>query len=212
MQYGIYIDAARCMGCFACIVACKDLHDLPAGPASWIRVKTTERGRFPHLSVSFLPLLCFHCRQPACLEACPAQAVSKRAEDGIVVVDREACLGKDSCGLCLEACPYDAPQFWTEDNPKMQKCDLCLDRLQKGEKAFCALSCPMEAIVIGPLEELQARFGKERETEGFTFDPNLEPSVVFKAKRVSSALRPCREYITPEKEGVFGGGDGGRSG
>lgn len=197
MQYGIYIDAVRCMGCFACVVACKDLHDIPAGPASWLRVKTTERGRYPQISVSFLPLLCWHCLRPACLEACPGQAIRKRPEDGIVIVDRELCLGKDSCGLCLEACPYRTPQFGAEEDPKMQKCDLCLDRLENGEKPFCVLSCPMEALIIGPLEELRAAYGDKRETEGFRYDPNIEPSVVFRPKKVSLETGPSRIWITP---------------
>lgn len=200
MQYGIYIDAARCMGCFACVVACKDLHDIPAGPASWIRLKTLERGRFPKVSASFLPMLCYHCLHPACLEACPAQAVRKRDQDGIVVVDREVCLGKDSCGLCLEACPYRAPQFGSEEEPKMQKCDLCLDRLERGQSPFCALSCPMEAIVVGPLEELKARYGDIRETDGFSYAPNLEPSVVFRPKKISDVAGPYREWMAPGKE------------
>lgn len=204
MGYGIYLNAQRCIGCFACVVACKDLHDLPAGPVSWLRVKTIERGLFPRLSVSFLPFLCWHCLRPACVEACPAQAVSKRPEDGIVVVDQESCLGKEACGLCLQACPYGTPQFGAEAEAKMQKCDLCLDRLQRGEEAFCALSCPMEAIVIGPLEELKARFGAERESEGFVYDPTLEPSVIFTPKKILDPSSPPREWMTPGEEDVGG--------
>lgn len=134
MQYGIYINEDRCMGCFACVVACKDWHDVPAGPASWMRVKTIEKGRFPNLFVAFLPQTCNHCLNPACVSVCPVNAITKRPEDGIVIVDGETCLGKDQCGLCLQACPYDAPQFGVEENARMQKCDLCLDRLREGEE------------------------------------------------------------------------------
>src|SRR4030042_4323428 len=101
MQYGFYIKEKRCMGCFACVVACKDWQDVPAGPASWIRVKTIEKGKYPNLFVAFLPATCYHCRTPACVSACPVNAVAKRDEDGIVTVDSDACLGKTDCGLCL---------------------------------------------------------------------------------------------------------------
>ncbi len=182
MQYGIYIDENRCMGCFACVVACKDWHDVPAGTASWLRVKTVEKGRYPSLFVAFFPVTCNHCIHPACIPVCPVEAISKREEDGIVIVDREACLGKDQCGQCLEACPYDAPQFGEDADARMQKCDFCLDRLASGEKPICVVSCPMEAIEIGPLDELREKYGDLRETEGFTYLEELEPAVIFKPK------------------------------
>jgi len=80
------------MGYFACVVACKDWHDVPAGPASWLRVKTIENGKYPSLFVAFLPMMCYHCLKPAC----PVNAITKRENDGIVTVDRETCLGKDT--------------------------------------------------------------------------------------------------------------------
>jgi anaerobic dimethyl sulfoxide reductase subunit B (iron-sulfur subunit) len=94
MQLGLYIDQNRCMGCFACVVACKDWHDVPAG-----RLKTIEKGKFPDLFVAFLPTTCGHCRDPECVSVCPAEAITKRDEDGIVVVDGDACLGKEACGM-----------------------------------------------------------------------------------------------------------------
>jgi anaerobic dimethyl sulfoxide reductase subunit B len=197
MQYGFYFDENRCMGCFACVVACKDWHDVPAGPASWIRVKTTEKGRYPDLFVTFLPITCNHCLHPACVSACPVQAVTKRPEDGIVTVDRETCLGKDQCGLCLEACPYEAPQFGEEEEAKMQKCDLCLDRVKEGEKPICVASCPMQALDAGPLEELRAKYGDVRETECFDYSEELGPSVTFKPKEDAAKHSPVRVSITP---------------
>jgi anaerobic dimethyl sulfoxide reductase subunit B len=200
MQYGMYINANRCMGCFACVVACKDWHDLPAGPASWIRVKTIEKGRYPDLYVAFLPQLCYHCAHPPCLDLCPVGAITKRPEDGLVIVDREICLGKKECGQCLEACPYGAPQFGSEDNPKMQKCDLCLDRLDRGEKPVCVLSCPMEALAVGPLEALRSEYGDIREAEGFTYSETTGPSVTFKPKKDAVGLQPQRGTVRPRPE------------
>jgi anaerobic dimethyl sulfoxide reductase subunit B len=198
MQYGIYINEDRCMGCFACVVACKDWHDVPAGPASWIRVKTIEKGQFPNLFVAFLPQTCNHCLNPACVTVCPVNAVTKRPKDGIVTVDGEICLGKDQCGLCLQACPYDAPQFGVEENARMQKCDLCLDRLREGKKPICVISCPMQAIDSGPIEELRKKYGDVRETESFTYFEELSPSVIFKPKIDVRNLALRKVEVTPK--------------
>ena len=186
---GFYFDQTRCTNCFACIVACKDWHDVPAGPVRWIGVKTIEEGRYPHLHVSFLVQCCYHCAKPICVEVCPVQAIQKRKGDGVVVVDREVCLGRDSCGLCSRECPYDAPQFGAEEDAKMQKCDLCLERLMQGLKPICVTACPMRALDAGPMEELIRKYGEGREAEGFCFSPKLEPSIIFKSKSKSTPSR-----------------------
>ena len=59
MQMGFYFDQTRCIGCYACVVACKDWHDIPAGPASWMRVKTLELGKYPRPFVVHLPSPCY---------------------------------------------------------------------------------------------------------------------------------------------------------
>ncbi|UCC59478.1 MAG: 4Fe-4S dicluster domain-containing protein, partial [Dehalococcoidia bacterium] len=152
MQMGFYFDQTRCTGCYTCIVACKDWHDVPAGPASWRRVATIEEGEFPDLFVAFYTSSCYHCAEPACVAACPAGAITKRQEDGVVLVDREKCLGKDQCDLCLQACTYKAPQFGAEPNAKMQMCNLCPDRLEEGKKPICVAGCPMRALDAGPID------------------------------------------------------------
>ncbi len=182
MQLGFYFDQTRCTGCFTCVVACKDWHDVAAGPASWRRVETIERGRFPEVFVASLSTACCHCADPACVSACPVDAIAKREEDGIVVVDSEKCLGKDDCGLCLQACPYEAPQFGAEDNAKVQMCNLCLERWAEGKKPICVDGCPMRALDAGPIDELSARYGDVREAVGFVYSPQLKPSVIFKPK------------------------------
>lgn len=182
MQLAYYFDQTRCTGCYTCVVACKDWHDVPAGPASWIRVTAIENGKYPHPFLAYLASLCYHCADPVCVPACPVNAVKKRKEDGIVTVDREKCLGKDECELCLEACPYKAPQFGAEKNAKMQKCDLCLDRWQEGKKPICVAGCPMRALDAGPIEEMQAKYGDSKEATGFVYVEEMKPSVVLKPK------------------------------
>jgi len=109
-------------------------------------------------------------------------AVSKREQDGIVIVDSEVCLGKDDCGLCLEACPYNAPQFGAEENAKVQKCDLCLERWAEGKRPICVDSCPTRALDAGPIEEMRAKYGGTKGAAGFTYDEKLKPSVIFKPR------------------------------
>ena len=187
MQLGFYFDQSRCSGCFTCVVACKDWHNILAGQVSYIRVVTMEKGQFPNVSVTFLLNLCYQCAEPICVPACPVEAITKRKENGIVVVDAEACLGAASCGAaCRVACPYDAPQFQTEPDAKMQKCDLCLERWVEGKKPICVEACPTRALDAGPLNELESEYGQTKEVEGFTLSQISDPSIVFKAKVASS--------------------------
>ncbi len=182
MNLGFYFDQTRCTNCLTCVVACKDWHNVPAGPVSWVRVKTSEEGRYPRLHVSFLVQFCYHCATPRCVEACPVQAIRKREDNGIVVVEGAACLGKGRCGLCLKECPYEAPQFGPEEDAKMQKCDLCQDRLIQGLKPICVAACPMRALDSGPMDELRKRYGRGKEAEGFFFSSKLKPSIIFKSR------------------------------
>ena len=196
MQYGMYIDQNRCTGCYACLVACKDWHDVPAGPASRIRLKTIEKGRYPSVFVAFLPTTCYHCQEPGCESVCPTGAITKRTEDGIVVVDREICDGFEECGLCLESCPYDAPQFESED-ATMQKCDLCVDRWAVGKKPACVSSCSVLAMDAGPLDELREKYGDIRETEGFTYSDSLVPSIIYNPKQDIHNLEIQKVVVMP---------------
>lgn len=105
-QIGLFFDQTRCTGCYACVVACKDWHDVPAGTANWMRVSTIERGKYPNPFLAFNVNLCLHCGNASCIAACPAEAISKQEADGIVVVDREKCSGRDKCGYpCSHECP-----------------------------------------------------------------------------------------------------------
>ena len=183
MQLGFYFDQTRCIGCFTCCVACKDWHNIPAGRVQWIGVTCIEEGEFPSVSVAYLVGACYHCTQPSCLAACPVQAIIKREEDGIVGVDVEVCLGESTCGaLCKLACPYGSPQFGEEENAKMQKCDLCLERWAEGKKPICVDACPTRALDSGSLDELKAKYGNMLDATGFVYSPELKPSVIFKPK------------------------------
>jgi len=106
MQVGFYFDQTRCDGCFACIVACKDWNDVDAGPASWRRVITIEKGKYPDLFVAFLSIACYHCAEPACVDACPFGAIQLDPEGNP--------LKCDLCGgapMCAQYCPVEAIEW-----------------------------------------------------------------------------------------------------
>ena len=182
-QWGFYFDQSRCVGCYACSVACKDWHDIPAGPVQWRRITSRERGTYPKVSLSYLSLSCSHCEKPACAKACPVDAISKREEDGIVVVQRDICIGKGPCEtLCKKACPYSIPQFEEEQGAKMQMCTFCLDRVVLHKKPVCVEACPMRALDAGPIQELTEKYGELNQTEGFTYSNKTNPSIIFKPR------------------------------
>ncbi len=195
MQMGFYFNQSRCTGCYTCIVACKDWHDVPAGPANWIRVATLEKGKYPNVSVSFMFLTCYHCAEPLCISACPVDAIAKSKENGIVEVDTEKCLGKDACALCRQACPYGAPQFGAEENAKMQKCNFCVDRLMENKEPICVAACPLRALDARPLDNLKARYGSGKEAEGFVYSLETKPSIIFTHSRhlMASNAQKCQD-------------------
>jgi anaerobic dimethyl sulfoxide reductase subunit B len=148
-QYGFFFETERCLKCWSCEIACKQWHGIKAGTIKLRRVAEKTTGTFPDVKRTFQSISCNHCTDAPCVEVCPTGALRKRSEDGIVVVDSTECSG---CRLCLEACPLGVPQYGQDGT--MQKCDMCLDRLEKGQKPFCVETCPTGALHWGTLEEL----------------------------------------------------------
>jgi anaerobic dimethyl sulfoxide reductase subunit B (iron-sulfur subunit) len=122
---------------------------------NWRRVTTFEEGKFPNVSVTHLSVSCAHCAKPACVEACPEEAIYKRQSDGIVLIDAAKCTG---CRLCQDACAYGAIQCRSNDAPA-EKCDFCSERLKQGEAPICVAACPMRALEFGEYETLKRKAG-----------------------------------------------------
>ncbi|MCB1740489.1 MAG: 4Fe-4S dicluster domain-containing protein, partial [Gammaproteobacteria bacterium] len=139
MRLGLVIDLDQCVGCQACAVACKQWNSSgTSGPLTdlnphgrdpngvWFnRVRSFEVGDFPDSKTVHFPMSCMHCDDAYCVDVCPTGASYKRAEDGIVLVDPERCMG---CNYCAWACPYGARELDPAEGV-MKKCTLCIDRI-----------------------------------------------------------------------------------
>ncbi len=105
-RYGMVIDTRRCVGCRACVVACKAENKTPPGVNYNVVLEKTSDS--PSGAPLFLAKPCFHCEDPPCVDVCPVSATFKRARDGIVAIDYDRCIG---CRYCITACPYGARTF-----------------------------------------------------------------------------------------------------
>jgi Fe-S-cluster-containing dehydrogenase component len=129
-----------CCGCHACEVSCKQEHELGVGPR-FIRI--LEK------SPTFTPVYCHHCSNAPCQKSCPVEAIY-RDEQGVVLIQQEACIG---CRECILACPFGAMQF-DDVGGTAAKCDLCLERLTQGQAPACSLVCPTGCISWGDTQSL----------------------------------------------------------
>jgi tetrathionate reductase subunit B len=147
-KYGFVIDPRRCIDCRACLVACRTEYNVPEGQTRiWVHTDGPQ-GAFPHVWQTWIPAQCHHCEHPWCVDACPTGATFKR-EDGIVVIDTEACIG---CGLCVNACPYQA-RFRNEATGKAEKCSACFHRVERGEMPACVATCVGGARLFGDFND-----------------------------------------------------------
>ncbi|WP_372718422.1 4Fe-4S dicluster domain-containing protein [Immundisolibacter sp.] len=169
LQYGMFVDVERCIGCQACSVACKIENDPPLGK-SFMNVKTlggahtdTPSGTYPNVKMTWEPTLCMHCRDAPCLNVCPTQALSRRP-DGIVVLNEDECLGQ-GCRRCTFVCPYGVIEFNEAENV-MQKCNFCTQRVDAGQTTACAEACVYEAIFFGDLNDPDSDVSRAIERAG----------------------------------------------
>jgi Fe-S-cluster-containing dehydrogenase component len=140
----------------------------------------------PAMTLHF-PRSCLHCETPACVTVCPTGASYKRAEDGIVLVDEDKCIG---CKLCSWACPYGAREY-SEVEGVMKKCTLCVDRIynenlvEADREPACVQACPTRARHFGDLGDANSAVSKlVAERGGVDLMPEL-------------GYRPTNKYLPP---------------
>jgi Fe-S-cluster-containing dehydrogenase component len=168
-RLGLLIDVTRCSGCYSCFLACRDEHygnDYPgysaAQPLSgqfWLQMTEVEGGKYPRPRLNYIAVPCQHCQSAPCIDAAKDGAVYRR-DDGIVMIDPEKAKGQDQI---VASCPYRAI-FWNADLQLPQKCGLCAQRLDTGDKQpRCAESCPTGAMVFGDLDDPQSEIAQRSE-------------------------------------------------
>ena len=168
-QLGFSFDLSRCSGCMACMVACFDQNDMPGNGSTFRHVSRIETGAYPQVTIRYVSLACMHCGDAPCVAVCPTGALSKKAENGAVVVSADLCIG---CHACVTTCPFGAPQF--PEGTLMRKCDLCVTRVSFGLEPACVRTCPTKALGFGPVEKLAEEKAKAASARVVSsFNPNL---------------------------------------
>ncbi len=147
-RYAMVIDTRSCIGCHSCTVACKVHNNLPVDMIYNPVTTVGPTGVYPNLHMAHIPLLCMHCEQTPCVNACPTGASQRRA-DGIVWIEESKCVG---CKTCVMVCPYGA-RVSNHEKGTVQKCDFCFDRVDKGSIPRCVQSCHQKARIFGDLDD-----------------------------------------------------------
>lgn len=178
-QHAFHFNADNCIGCHACEAACSEKNNLEPH-LSFRSVGYVEGGTYPNFQRMNISMACNHCDDPVCLKGCPTRAYTKHAEYGAVIQDPDICFG---CGYCTWVCPYNAPQL----DPlagQVEKCNMCVDRLEAGLKPACVSACVGNALDFGVVESTPA--GKtqiETWIPGFP-DPSItNPNIRFEQTR-----------------------------
>jgi Fe-S-cluster-containing dehydrogenase component len=224
-KLGLVIDLDTCVGCHACVVSCKEWNtggygaplsdqdaygESPSG--AWLnRIHSFEITPAPtrgnnngcghvkaNAQIVHFPKSCLHCEDAPCVTVCPTGASYKRAEDGIVLVDEDMCIG---CGLCAWACPYGAREMDMAAGV-MKKCTLCVDRIYNDNipefdrLPACVRSCPANARHFGDFADPGSHVSRLVAERGGV---DLMPE---------QGTRPVNKYLPPRpKADIDGAGD-----
>jgi Fe-S-cluster-containing dehydrogenase component len=187
-QHYMVIDVSLCQDCNNCFLACKDEHvdnkwlpytdEQPRHGHRWMNILQTERGHYPRIDVSYLPMPCQHCQDAPCVKAHPDRIT--RREDGVVLIDAIKAKGIKEL---VDSCPYGAI-YWNEEANIAQKCTMCAHLLDGDEEIKmprCVHSCPTDAIAFYTMEpeEMERKILKEA-LEVYRPGLGAKPNVFYK--------------------------------
>ena len=154
-RYGMLINTKKCIGCYACRVACQRQNDL-LPTQDFIRYEEHETGTYPNVAIETVPLQCMHCEDAPCVAVCPTGAAFIGA-DGIVGVDEGRCIG---CKYCMAACPYGA-RIQIKKTGVIEKCRFCWYEGEPGNPPRCVGTCISGARLFGDLDDPQSEICQE---------------------------------------------------
>ncbi|MGR3434961.1 MAG: 4Fe-4S dicluster domain-containing protein [Shimia sp.] len=227
-KLGLVIDLDTCVGCHACVTACKGWNTQAYGAplADEDAYGAEPVGSFLNRIHSYevqpedgaaqlvhFPKSCLHCDDAPCVTVCPTGASYKRTEDGIVLVNEADCIG---CGLCAWACPYGAREMDPVEKV-MKKCTLCVDRIynetlpEEDRVPACVRTCPAGARHFGDLGDPDSDVSKlVLDRDGFNLMPELGTAPVNKylpprpKDEPVDVLAPYLEPVAKDATGLLG--------
>lgn len=174
-RYAMVVDTKRCVGCNACVLACKSENQVPEGFCrDWIVEEI--RGTFPALTAEIRSERCNHCSNAPCVDNCPTGA-SHIEEGGIVLVNHGKCTG---CKACMAACPYDARYVHPEGY--VDKCTFCIHRVKEGKDPACVSICPTSTLHFGDLDDPYSEVStlvRERRSKVKNPETGCDPNLFF---------------------------------
>lgn len=174
-RYAMSVDTKRCVGCSACVIACKTENDVPLGCyRDWIVEEAG--GEFPEVHLEIRSTRCNHCDKPGCVQACPTGASNVNA-GGAVLVTHHKCSG---CKACIAACPYDSR--FVHPKGYVDKCVFCLHRVTEGKLPACVETCPTKALTFGDLADPDSELSqlvRSRRVKILHPETGMDPNLFF---------------------------------
>ena len=177
---GLLFDSTLCVGCKACVAACKQANGMPSEvsteDALWDTpldisgktlnvIKVYKHGTMAvkdrvEDGFAFSKKSCLHCVDASCVSVCPVSAMKKDPVTGLVSYNVDACIG---CRYCVASCPFGVPRFtYDSPTPKISKCQLCQHRWPEGKYAACAEVCPTGATLFGKVSDIKAEIARRK--------------------------------------------------
>lgn len=206
MEKTLFLAPQRCIGCRACVIACRECDSHIGMAMVFIDYLNREE------SFATAPTLCMHCQDPMapCAQVCPTQAILITRDGVVQMANKERCI---ACRNCIYACPFGIPKLDVFERLQY-KCNMCYDRVIRRKKPMCATVCPSGAITYGTYEEIVAqgrgvpvntfKFGNQTVRTGVYImaPPGVEE---FQIARALPFEREASMVVTP---GIFRGRQG----
>lgn len=176
MRWGMLIDLRTCIGCHACSVACKAEFDVPLGVVR-DTVKYVEEPTASSVTRHFIPVLCNHCTDAPCLNACPTSAITRKPTGEVVIDEGDCNLNR----FCMSACPYGAI-YEDPEREVAQKCNFCEHRTAEGLEPACVTACPTNCRIFGDLDDPESDIAQRaaaNETTVWKPEAGTQPNVLY---------------------------------